>query len=63
MFGFDNEYPAGHPNSQILAIKDGIEKPILPNFVNLSTIFCPRLYEEAHVQNMYKKVLFFSTKN
>ena len=31
-------------NSGELAIKHSIEISILLNFVNLSTIFCPRLY-------------------
>ena len=39
--GTDSEYPAGYQ-------KHSIEKPILPNFVNLSTIFCPRLSEKTY---------------
>ena len=30
-----------------MAVKHSIEKPTLPNFVNLSTTFCQRLSEEA----------------
>ena len=55
MLGPDSKYPAGHPktnlwrfsvkNSKILTVEHFIlEKPIWLNFVNLSTIFCPRLY-------------------
>ena len=54
MLGFDGEYPAGHPKAKFWhflvnsckksAVKHTIEKPILLNYVNLSTIFCPRLY-------------------
>ena len=39
--GTDAEYPAGYQ-------KHFIEKSILPNFVNLSTIFCPRLSEKTY---------------
>ena len=40
MHGTDDEYPASYG-------KHSIEKPFLLNFVNLSTIFCPRLSEET----------------
>ena len=54
MLGFDGEYSTGHPkikfwrfpvkNPKISTAKHFIEKPILLNFVNLSTALCPRLY-------------------
>ena len=53
MLVFDGKYLAGYPNSKfwrfsgknrkISAVKHSIEKPVLLNFVNLSTTFCPRL--------------------
>ena len=53
MLGFEDEYPAGYPNANFLrfsvknriksAVKHSIEKPILLNFVNLSTTFWPGL--------------------
>ena len=49
MFGFDGEYPAGHPKSTFwrfsvknhkkLAVKHSVEKYVLLIFVNLSTHF------------------------
>ena len=52
--GFDGEYPAVNPkakfwrflvkNCKKSAVKHSVEKPILLNFVNLSSTFCPRLY-------------------
>ena len=54
MLESDGEYPGGHPTIKFggFAIKitknqlkkHSIAKPILLNFVNLSTTFCPRLY-------------------
>ena len=49
--GFDSQYPADHPKDKFYylkickksALKYSIEKHVLFNFVNLSTIFCPRL--------------------
>ena len=35
-------------NRQKSAVTHPIEKPILINFMNLSTILCPRLSEETH---------------
>ena len=35
-------------NPQKQAVKHSMEKHILLNFVNLSTIICPRLSEEKH---------------
>ena len=53
MLKFDEEHSAGHEkakflhfsvnNRKISAVKHFTEKPILLNFVNLSTTFCPRL--------------------
>ena len=53
MFGFDGEYLAGHPKIRFLAfllkslkksaVKHSIQKPILLNFGNLFTAFCPGL--------------------
>ena len=53
MLEFDGEYSARHPkakfrcflvkNCKKSAVKHSVEKPILVNFVNLSTAFCPRL--------------------
>ena len=51
MFGFDGKCSAGHPKAKfrlfsliarVSALKHFIEKPILLNFVNLSTALCPR---------------------
>ena len=57
MFGFDGGYPAVYPkpkfwgflveNCKKSAVKHSIEKAILPNFVNFSPIFCPRLSEQT----------------
>ena len=48
--GFDGEYPDKRQisifiqeNCEKSAVRHSIEKPILLNFVNLSTIPCPRL--------------------
>ena len=50
MFGYDGEYPTGPAyfdisarKSRKLTVKYSKEKPIFLNFVNLSTIFFPRL--------------------
>ena len=47
--GIYGKYAAGHQNGKLnncgkSEVKDSIEKPILFNFDNFSTIFCPRLY-------------------
>ena len=51
MLGFDGTYSAGHPKAKfrlfsliakVSAVKHFIEKPILLNFVNLSTALCSR---------------------
>ena len=57
MLGFDGQSSVGCPkakfsrfsvkNYKISAVKHFIEKPLLPNFVNLFTTFCPRLSEET----------------
>ena len=54
MLGIDSEYLAGYQrdkfwqplleNCEKLPVIHSIEKPILLNLINLSTIFCPRLY-------------------
>ena len=56
--GPKGECSAGHPkakfrrffvkNCKKLAVKHSIEKPILLNFVNLSTTLSPRLSEEIY---------------
>ena len=49
MLGIDDEHAAGHPKDKSWqmniksSVKHSIEKPILLNFVNLSTISCPGL--------------------
>ena len=52
MLGIKCKCPAAHPKwtSKVVlksckdsSLKDFIKKPILPNFDNLATIFCPRL--------------------
>ena len=53
----DSKYQAWSPNQKILkvvlenseksAVKHSIQKPILLNFLNLSTIFSPRLKIES----------------
>ena len=58
MLGFDDEYSAGHTkakfccfsvkNRKISGVKHFIEKPILLNFVNLSTAFCPSMSKETN---------------
>ena len=56
MLRFDDEYPDDrtqktnflHLNHENSAKKHSIEKHILLNFLNLSTMFCPRLSEETH---------------
>ena len=48
MLGFDSKYPAGHPKTKFWRFsvksckKHSIVKPILLNFVNLPTTFCPK---------------------
>ena len=47
-----NNQVAEIPKKQTLkvlksVVKDSIYKPIILNFLNLSTIFCGRLFEEA----------------
>ena len=46
MLGFDSEYTAVEPKAKFwyFLLKHSIEKPILLNFVNLSSTFCPTLY-------------------
>ena len=49
MFRFDGEYPASYPRSKFWHceesfVKHSTEKPILFNFVNLSTTFSPRMH-------------------
>ena len=39
MLGVYGEYPICHPQGN-LAVKHPIDRPVLHNFVNLSTIFC-----------------------
>ena len=56
MPGMDSEHPAGHQKNANFdtykktakAVKHSIAKPISLNFVKLSSIFCPRLFAEAH---------------
>ena len=58
LLAFDGESSAGHPkakfrrfsvkNCKISAVKQFIENPILFNFLNLCTTFCPRLYIAIH---------------
>ena len=43
-------------NRQKSTMKHSIEKPILLNFVNLSTIFCPRLWYNSNLKKK-KKIL------
>ena len=69
MLGIDGEYSSSHPkakfwrfsvkNRKILAEKHFIEKPILLNFVNLCTAFCPRL-EVFQRSIRYEKFKFFN---
>ena len=57
MVGIDGKVLSRLPKSQILtdvlqnyqksAVKHFIEKPKLHNFVDLSTIFCPKLFEKT----------------
>ena len=59
MLGFGGEYPAGYPKvqkshfgiwhrkSSRISRKKYKEKPILVNFVHLSTAFCTRLYKTS----------------
>ena len=52
MLGSDGKYPAHHPKAKLSRflvkickksqVKHSIEEPILLNFMNLPTIFCPR---------------------
>ena len=46
MLRFDGEYP----DHEQAAVKCSIEKPISLDFVNLSTIFCPRSFINMHAQ-------------
>ena len=70
MLGFDGQYSAGHPKAtfwrflvkicKISPTKQFIEERILLNFVNLSTTFCPRLYNLQKFLKMKNQVnLFF----
>ena len=59
MLAIDGQSSAGHPKKQVMAyvlinrelsaVTNPIEKPILLNFVNFSTIFCPRLSDETDI--------------
>ena len=63
MLGFDGEYPAVHSrakfwrflvkNCKKSAVKHSVEKPILLNFVNVSPTFCPRLYSDEDITNIF----------
>ena len=60
MLGFESEYSARHfllRNRQKSDVKHSTEKSVSLNFVNLSTIFCPRLQTELSL--MY---LIFSSE-
>ena len=62
MFAIDGQSSAGHLkkqmktfaliNHELSAVPHSIEKLTLLNFVNFSTIFCPRLSEETNISNL-----------
>ena len=66
----DSKYQAWSPNQKILkvvlenseksAVKHSIQKPILLNFLNLSTIFSPRLKIESQVQSYQNIFMCFT---